>query len=236
MTELTSIYTFEQTGLDADKGTPERIGQTYFATDTSTGYIATGTASSADWKPRVKLTSTKGQMLVGTASGWELLTVGTDGSILQADSAQSLGVKWTALGTAVGKKMAKMVGYPSSAITAPQAINYQTEEIDNDAMIDVGGNPTRITIKTAGVYRITANGKWAITSGGVNWYLRKNGTDQLTTQQNVSGTSISPVWIIDEIFSFAVNDYVEVYVPSTTGGGVSRSANQFDWTFSATEV
>ena len=43
------------------------------------------------------LASTKGNMIVGGASGWSALTVGTDGYAQVADSASASGTKWAAL-------------------------------------------------------------------------------------------------------------------------------------------
>lgn len=43
------------------------------------------------------LASTKGNMIVGGASGWSSLSVGTDGYVNVADSASATGTKWAAL-------------------------------------------------------------------------------------------------------------------------------------------
>lgn len=54
-------------------------------------------AYDADLADIAGITRTKGDLIVGTSSGWTDLAVGTDGHVLTADSAQSAGVKWAAV-------------------------------------------------------------------------------------------------------------------------------------------
>jgi len=79
------------------------------------------------------------------------------------------------------------------------------------------GTPSRLTVKTAGYYRAKsyiASG----TAGGANTYqlvLTKNGTTDLTN----AGIDANDFLELDEIFSLAADDYLELYVKNTDNTG-----------------
>lgn len=235
--DVRSIPTWKQAGADASKGTPERVGQTYFATDTNIGYIATGTASASDWHPAFVLPDSKGYLMVSNADGLALLQAGADSTVLQCDSAEVTGFKFINLGAATGKKRCKMSGFALTGLTANTPVDFNTEVYDNDTMIDLATHNTRITIKTAGVYRLIANGKFQHSAiGGTYIYFRKNGSGVLgkTIRRSWSSENQADFLLVED-FELAANDYIEVML-GTFSSGVARYTTQADWSFSASEL
>ena len=84
-------------GSGAPATTPTYEGQTYTDTTADLTYIATGTASSADWKVVAAGTAGtpgKGSLLVGDGTdSFDEVTAGTNDQFIVYDSAQSKGVK-----------------------------------------------------------------------------------------------------------------------------------------------
>lgn len=85
------------TGAGAPASTPSFEGQTYTDTTNDLTYIATGTASSADWKVQAAGTAGtpgKGSILAGDGSdSFDEVTAGSNDQIIVYDSAQGNGVK-----------------------------------------------------------------------------------------------------------------------------------------------
>lgn len=108
------------------------------------------------------------------------------------------------------------------ANTTVTPLQWQTEDYDTDAMLDLVSDNTRVTCKTAGIYLLTASLYWQGNSNGyrmVNFvhsagqwtgtagYPAVNGN---TTRQNISAT-----------YNLAVNDYLTVSVLQTSGGNLN---------------
>jgi hypothetical protein len=111
------------------------------------------------------------------------------------------------------------------------AVSWNGELLDNDAAHDNAVNPSRYTVKTAGYFRVDATIEWAGNSTGNRFlFVRKNGVatnylfnNQSTVSafdwsQNTSG--VLPV-------SFAVNDYIEVFVSQTSGGALNVTTDSW---------
>ena len=73
------------------------------------------------------ITRNKGDLIVGSSSAWTDLAVGTDGYVLTADSAQTLGMKWAA---------ASGGGGSSSITITTKTSNYTPDSTDNGKLID----------------------------------------------------------------------------------------------------
>lgn len=68
-------------------------GRVYWRTDTNAMYGDTGSATA--YIPSIQAVAT-GMLIVGAAAtGFGSLTVGTNGTVLAADSTQTYGIKWT---------------------------------------------------------------------------------------------------------------------------------------------
>ena len=89
---------------------------------------------------------------------------------------------------------------------------------DNDDMHDDAVNNSRITIKTAGVYLVTANVLFddAHESGDRAVSIWLNRTDQIS-QQKGTGTDTNNGRQVSVVYYFDVDDYVEVNVYQASG-------------------
>lgn len=111
----------------------------------------------------------------------------------------------------------------SIANNAATVLAFNSEFYDTDTMHDPVTNNSRITIKTAGKYRVSAN---------VNW--NSNVTGRRALELKVNGTTIIASTVInpqaDGVYStgmsvsttrqFAVNDYIEVITTQGSGGAL----------------
>jgi hypothetical protein len=109
------------------------------------------------------------------------------------------------------------------------------DSYDTDAMHDTVTNNTRITIKTAGLYLL--HSKLTVTGTPLNYQehvLIVNNTTRI--HQNGYGGTLSGATTATALYSFALNDYIEVAYYHTTGTslGVNTSADQTF--FSATYI
>lgn len=117
---------------------------------------------------------------------------------------------------------------------------FDSESYDTDGMHSPTVLNNRITMQTAGKYRITAQISWAINPTGKRVvYLRKNEAVLigLTSMNAVSMAGSSSIQTVSVIYDFAVGEYVEVQVAQDSGGqlSVNRSAD-FSAIFSAEKV
>lgn len=202
--------------------------------DVGTGTPADGQAlvynsSSGLWEPADQTASspltTKGDLYTyGTDDA--RLPVGADGQVLTADSAQTLGVKWSAVSAAstfVGAK-AKMTAATTPTLTANTDTNvaWENEVYDTDAFIDVAGaNPSRFTIPSGQA------GKYLV-SGAVSLYPT-GGSGLLQVRIAVNGVfthvaaTVTAAKAAFHALSFAVpldlavSDYVQIRVRSDNG-------------------
>lgn len=113
----------------------------------------------------------------------------------------------------------------SFPVTTLTSLTFDTEAVDTDAMVDIGGNPTRITIKTAGIYLVKFSYYTDVLGAGAGYMtatIRVNNTTDLQTElQPVvpsSQNGCSCAWI----GALAVNDYLQFNVYRTGGGSGSQ--------------
>jgi len=117
---------------------------------------------------------------------------------------------------------------PFSVTSSDTAITFSETEYDQNA--DVlgseywsNGTASRLTIKVDGYYRV--NGLFTTTSAGSSdsytFSLKKNATTTLETATLGPNSTVS----LDEIYSLAENDYLEMYVQNSDNtGSVSNTA------------
>lgn len=107
--------------------------------------------------------------------------------------------------------------------TVETSLAFNSERYDTDTMHDTVTNNSRITIKTAGLYLITATVQFAADTDYIYSYalIRWNGGTQLAYQGigTLSTSAITPLICVSTVYKFAVNDYVEVRVGQNNTSG-----------------
>lgn len=110
--------------------------------------------------------------------------------------------------------MVRAVRTTDAAYTSNTAFTFQSvasgdKGFDTDVMF-AAGSPTRITIKTAGIYSVTFG--FYVTGTSVTYsqaYLRMNGGTNLAELDGSAPTGIQVLGTIAITYPFAVNDYIE---------------------------
>lgn len=104
------------------------------------------------------------------------------------------------------------------------ALTFNSERFDNDNMHSTSTNTGRITIRSSGIYLVGVNVQW-----------NNNATGQRQTRLRLNGSTIIAFTKIDEadsateeviqsvncIYSFDVDDYVEVVASQASGGDLT---------------
>lgn len=121
--------------------------------------------------------------------------------------------------TCVLRKSSNQTGISSEAV-----ITWQTEDSDTDAMHNGSTNTERITIKTAGVYQLSAViGLNNVAAGQLVYLrLRKNGSVFLYVTAHDIGAASG--WPLSIAVKAAVNDYYDVTAQATTSTITAESA------------
>ena len=178
--------------------------------------------------------TTKGDLFTFTTVDARL-GVGTNGQVLQADSAEATGLKWATVSsspTFVGCNL-----YNSATQSIPNATDtnftYDSEYFDTNGFHSNSPNPSRITIPTGygGKYLVNVSTDDPTTSGLSTLKLRKNGTN--LKYQILSGITRSEFtkvcsWVVD----LAAADYLEVMIYQNQGSAASFDNTSLFGTFS----
>jgi len=167
----------------------------------------------------------KGDLVTATAADTPArLAVGTNGTILVADSTAATGLKWATTGNFVGCRV-----YASSAQTISNATDtklaFANETFDTDSFHSNVTNNTRITIPTGlgGYYRVTANSGFLSNATGRRiMAIALNGTN-VSQVETTANASAEPAASITDIYSLAAADYLEINVYQTSGGNLNTS-------------
>ena len=103
-----------------------------------------------------------------------------------------------------------------------QALTFDTETYDTDAMHDTGTNPTRLTCKVAGKYIVTSCVAFNTnTTGARICAFRLNGSATNLNQQRAAPiATYQTILTICDIYDMAVNDYVEVFAFQDSGAAL----------------
>jgi len=100
-------------------------------------------------------------------------------------------------------------------------LTFNTERFDTDGMHSTVSNTSRLTAKTAGIYLITGNVRWANnTTGRRILLMRINGGDTIA-QVEIHGPPVSGhvlVMNVTTIYELLATDYVELSVFQDSGG------------------
>ena len=170
----------------------------------------------------------KGDILTGTANDVPaVLSVGTNGHTLVADSAEATGLKWQAPATAsfVGCQLEKITSLQSISNATATAITFNSEVFDTDGFHDNSTNNSRITIPSgkAGKYLLIAQVSFAANATGARIIkLYKNGTLlQLASVTSAAPSTDFTVLTGTNIVSASVGDYFELFAEQSSGGNLN---------------
>jgi len=118
-------------------------------------------------------------------------------------------------------------------------LDFDTESYDTDGMHEGVTNPSRITIKTAGVYAFGAVVKWEANATGQRLVLLyMNRTTLIDVDERDATPNGRPSYLrIASTREFAVTDYIEVRVRQTSGGDLNvESASDYAPVFWAYKI
>ena len=202
-------------------------------------FTATGTAIFYDYiqAGAVSPLTTKGD-LYGFSTSDARVPIGANGTILTADSTESLGLKWAApAGGAsfVGANVYKNVTQ-SIANATWTTITFDSENFDTDSFHSTSTNTSRMTIPSGknGKYLVTANLSFPTNTTGMRAsMIRKNGADY------AKGTWIGAFneavgLIATQIIDLVATDYVEMQVYQDSGGSLNIQYESVSSQFSIT--
>lgn len=97
---------------------------------------------------------------------------------------------------------------------------FDTEWFDTDNMVDVAGEPTRVTIQTAGFYLLGAQIRFQGSSPTIPQYakIRKNGTTIVSQDSESDRVASLNIYVATQAFeSCEVGDYFELVASSDSG-------------------
>lgn len=111
-------------------------------------------------------------------------------------------------------------GNQSVATGASVNVTFNAEGYDNNTMHDLSVNPDRVTIKTAGLYRITAQTAYAANATGRRASLvRRNGGAVPLLYSNAQAVSAGFTTVFTSgLLNLVVNDYLTLEVTQDSGG------------------
>jgi len=126
----------------------------------------------------------------------------------------------------------KLASAQSIPDTTQTSVSFDTEVYDTDTMVDISGNPTRITIVTDGIYLVQFVGYFASNSTGYRYaaiYYGGSVLKGLDSKQAVNGTltGLNP----HVTLSLVAGNYLEIKVAQTSGGNLNLNG-----VFSATRI
>lgn len=105
------------------------------------------------------------------------------------------------------------------------AVQWEVEFFDNATMLDVGGNPTRITIPATGFYLLSAFIPWEGSGTGYRMIgFRKNGAGTILGRDIIDDSvGVGDQQTITSMIYLTAADYVEVVALQNSGGDLNVS-------------
>jgi hypothetical protein len=172
----------------------------------------------------------KGDILTGTANDTPaVLSVGTNGHTLVADSAEATGLKWAAPSGASFAGVQLTASSSGSQTIGNNSFTKLTWDVEN---YDVGGYATAgdtITIPAgkSGYYLVIARGYWDTNTAGTRQIaIYLNGTRIYMNNMTPAGTNNYPTSMVQAVFYAAATDTIEAYVKQTSGGSLAIFKSQ----------
>jgi hypothetical protein len=177
-----------------------------------------GTAITGRYGGTGYTTYTKGDLIVGAGGTFIKQAVGSDGSVLVANSTAGSGISWRTaqFGNFISTTTQQVLG---ANIATPITVN----DLDSSAGISImggAGTSSRIQINDAGVYSIQFSAQLNLVSGSTpqvcSIWLKKNGTDiaSSTGLIIVTGHNEYTVASWNNIETFTAGQYFEYYFSS----------------------
>ena len=164
----------------------------------------------------------KGAILVGTGtSTYTAQTVGTNGQVLTANSAQADGVEWTTISVAPTFAGCMLFSSTTQNINnnTLTAVQFSaTDYIDTDGYHDPSTNNTRITIPTGkgGKYLVITAAIYSVAPNGMRSTIYLNGSAFSELRQDATGGRSGPIDHL--VMNLSAGDYIEFYAYQNSGG------------------
>jgi len=176
----------------------------------------------------------KGDLVVGTgADTFSKLTVGANGTILTADSAEATGLKWATASTSFkGCQLWKSANQSISNATYT-AITFDNENFDTDSFHSTSSNTSRITIPVGldGKYLVTFTAGYNANSTGIRGSaLHKNGALAFVMFQVSASSAADTFFGSSQIMNLSAGDYVELFLYQSSGGALDVKGITIDAT------
>jgi hypothetical protein len=177
------------------------------------------------WAPTAPPSGTSPLTTKGDVHGYSTvdarLPVGSNGQVLTADSAQTLGVGWQTPTAVAVFHGAKAYNNTTQTINTTAACALNSEEFDTDAYHDNTTNNSRMTVPAslAGKYLLMGGGFWSASGSWLGFRL--NGTTAIRGYHTTTGAAYGQAQAIAVL---AVGDYVELMATSTVSASIGHAS------------
>ena len=209
--------------IDSDQYVNGSIDEVHFATDAvSARALASGSVGTS----QLATNQVNEERL-------QISNAGTDGQFLQKQSGNSGGLTWAAPGGGYDE-CARVYSDSTQSFAngATDAIAFNQERFDTDAIHDNSTNNTRLTCKTAGVYVISGTIQWEYNTSATHRRLGiikydsdgSNGVyiDFVSKDESpATGHKMT----ITTIYKLAVNEFVTLVARQNRGGALTTTVN-----------
>lgn len=174
--------------------------------------------------------TTKGDLAAATgADAAARLAVGSNGQVLQADSAQSTGLKWASFSSQVAFARYKVSSTKTINNATATIINYDTSVFDTDSAVTTGAS-WKFTVPAShdGYYLVVATAYFqssASWTAGETAYLelyKNNALAFRIGQRFIHATATLPMFVQGVgLISLVATDYIDVRVYQNSGASAT---------------
>ena len=166
------------------------------------------------------LTLAEGDTLYYDGANLVNLGLGTAGQVLTVNSGA------TAPEWGVATAAAIVTRSSSQSITAPETVEFNSEDSDDNGWHDNVTNNSRITVDAAGIYLLCVNlSTNATDNGDVEIRFLKNGTELVSKHIDTGSTSSGQSYDFSSVQSLSASDYIEVRLQNVPSGSANVLAS-----------